>query len=126
MPAFAGVRVDGLRELQASFALISDGLKADLTEQLARASAPAQMESEHLAISNIRNMTLPWSSMRLGVTTNAVYIAPGMRRRGGSPRPNLAGLLLKRAMLPGVEHAIPAVRERLDAWLDALGGAAGF
>ncbi len=126
MPAFAGVRVDGLAELQRSFALISDRLKADLTAQLAKAAGPAQFRAEHLAISDIRNMTLPWSSMKLGVLPNVVYIAPGMRRRGGSPRPNLGPLLLHKAMLPGVEQTIPAVRERLDTWLTGLGEAAGF
>jgi hypothetical protein len=33
---------------------------------------------------------------------------------------------MKRAMIPGVEEALPAVRERLDAWLSELGGEAGF
>jgi hypothetical protein len=126
VPGFAGVRVEGLAELQRSFALISDGLKMDLTSQLAAAAGPAQMSSERHAISDITNMTLPWSSMKLGVTPNVVYIAPAMHRRGGSPRPNLAGLLMKRAMIPGVEEALPAVRERLDAWLSELGGEAGF
>ena len=123
---FAGVRVDGLAELQRSFALISDGLKADLTHQLALAAGPSQMRAERLAISRIHNMTIPWASMRLGVTSTVVYLAPGMRRHGGSPRPNLAPLLMTRAMLPGVEESMPAVRERLDVWLDELGSAVGF
>lgn len=120
------VYVSGLRELQRAFAQIDTGLKAELTREIALAAGPAQYRAESLAVANIRNIGLLWSSMRLGVSAGLVYLAPAMRRRGGSPRPNLAPLLMNRAMLPGVEETMPEIEQRLDGWLDQLGAAAGF
>jgi len=128
---FGGVRVDGYRELMRSFALISDGLRKDLRGQLAEATSPAKDRAQRLAGSQIRNMLSPtalvdWWKMRLGVTTTAVYLAPGQRRSGGSPRPNLGPLLMNEAMFPAVEQTMPEIRMRLDGWLDELGDGAGF
>lgn len=123
---FGGIQVQGYRELMRSFALISNGLRRDLRSQLAEAASPAKDRAESLADTNIRNIGGRWSRMRIGVTTTAVYLAPATRRRGGSPRPNLGPLLMKDSMLPAVEETLPAVRVRLDGWLDELGGEAGF
>lgn len=121
-----GIRVEGYRSLMRSFALISDGLRKDLRVQLAEAAAPVKPAAESLADSRIRNIGDRWSRMRIGVTTTAVYLAPASRRRRGSPRPNLAPLLMNESMLPAVTAELPAVRTRLEGWLDELGSGAGF
>jgi hypothetical protein len=121
----AAVRVEGLRELQRSFGQIQTGLRRDLRTQLKAAAEPARTRAEGLAFT-IRNMTGPWSRMRIGVTASAVYLAPKSKRRGGSPRPNFKLLLLRDSMLPAAEETMPEVRERLGLWLDALGGESGF
>lgn len=123
---FGAVRVEGLRELQRAFALISTDLRRDLRSQLAQAAEPARSRAESLAVSSIRNIGGRWSRMRLGITTTAVYLAPKARRRGGSPRPNLGPLLMKDSMLPAAEETLPEIRTRLEGWLDELGGEAGF
>ena len=123
---FSGFRVTGLRELNRSFALISDELKAQTVDQLEHAAEPARSHAEELAVANIRNIGPVWSRVKSGVTVTSVYIAPQARRHGGSPRPNLAGLLMRRSLLPGAEDSMPEIEERLDLWLDRLGGEAGF
>jgi|SRR5581483_64958 len=123
---YGGVQVEGLRELQRSFALISDGLRKDLRAKLAEAASPVAARATEMALSNIRNIGGRWSRMRIGVTTTAVYVAPASRRGRGSPRPNLGPLLMDESLLPAAEETLPAVRTRLEGWLDELGDEAGF
>lgn len=120
------VQVEGYRELMRSFALIQNELRTGLRGQIAEAVQPARDKAEGLAIGSIKNIGDRWSRMRIGITTTAVYLAPKARRRGGSPRPNLGPLLMKDSMLPAVEEALPAVRQRLEGWLDQLGEGQGF
>jgi len=123
---FGAIKVEGLRELQRSFALISNDLRRDTRTQLQEAAEPARSRAEDLAVSNIRNIGGRWSRMRLGVMATAIYLAPSTRRGGGSPRPNLGPLLMNRSMLPAAEETLPVIRERLRTWLDELGTEAGF
>lgn len=125
------IEVQGYREVMRSFALISDKLRAGLRGEMAEAVQPAKTRAEKLAGSRIHNMLSPtalvdWWKMRIGITTAAVYLAPGQRRNGGSPRPNLGPLLMNDAMLPAVEETLPEVRMKLDGWLDRLGEGQGF
>src|SRR5690242_2565980 len=106
----SAVHVEGLRELQRAFALISNDLRRDLRKQLAAAAEPARSRAESLAVSSIRNIGGKWSRMRLGVTTSAVYLAPKAHRAGGSPRPNLGPLLMKDSMLPAATETLPEIR----------------
>lgn len=122
----ASIRIEGIRELNRAFAQISLEVKRDNVRKLREATEPARAKAEELAVSNIRNIGGRWSQMRLGVITRGVYLAPKARRRGGSPRPNLGGLLLKRSMLPAVREAQPEIVARLEVWLDGLAGQNGF
>lgn len=123
---FEGVRVQGYREASRAFAKMDAELKAELTGGLKEAGEPVRAEAETLAVSNIRNIGDRWSRMRLGVTTSVVYVAPSARNRGGSPRPNLAGLLMDKAMSPALQAKEPEVVALLDAMLGRLAGEAGL
>lgn len=120
---FAGVRVSGLRDLERAFARFGEHEKRELTLGLALAAEPVRKRAEELADENIRNIGPEWSAMRTGVTTKLVYVAPRHRRAGrpGYVRPNLAPLLMDRAMSPALEENEPHVAELIDQMLGRLG-----
>jgi hypothetical protein len=64
--------------------------------------------------------------MRIGVTSKGAYVAPKTRRRGGSPRPNLATNLMNQAMLPALDDSADEVVARLERMLDRLDNTHGF
>lgn len=126
MPGAGEIRVQGLRELTSAFGRMSIQLKRDLAGELAVAAEPVRSRATDLAQTEIRNIGDRWSQMRVGVTTSLVYVAPKARRRRGSPRPNLAGLLMNRAMQPALDEKAPEVVGLLDAMIGRLGGENGF
>ena len=126
MPASAStVRVEGLRDLQRAFKLADRAQEKDLKVTLRRVAEPVRSEAELLAASGIPRIGVPWSRMRVGVTQTSVYVAPrqrGDRARGSRRRrPNLAGLLLSRAMLPALAHNQQRVVREVDAMLGRVG-----
>jgi hypothetical protein len=127
MPAEV-VAVKGLRELNRAFARADKTLKREKNDALRRAAEPVRLDAESLAVANIRNIGIPWSRMRVGVTQKVVYVAPrerGVRSRGNARRrrPNLAGLLMGEAMEPALEHNRERVMESLDDMLATVGRA---
>jgi len=118
--------VRGLLELQRAFQLVSAETGRDLAGELRKAGEPVRLKAEDLAVGNIRNIGNRWSRMRIGGTSRTVYVAPASRRAGGSPRPNLAPLLMTRSMEPALAAEGPQVEARLEAMLDRIGAAAGF
>lgn len=120
------VRVQGLRELQSAFARIGGEVQGEIREGLVKAAEPVRGRAETHAVQEIRNIGSAWSRMRIGVTTKLVYVAPAMRRRRGTPRPNLAPLLMNRAMQPALDESAPEVVAALDFVVDRLAGENGF
>jgi hypothetical protein len=53
-------------------------------------------------------------------------VAPKARRKGGSPRPNLGGLLMNRSMVPALTDETDAIVAGIDRMLARLGGESGF
>ncbi len=120
------VKVHGLRELNRTFTKMGKEVQKETRNQLREVGEPVRAAAERLAAAEIRNLGDRWGQMRLGVTTKLVYVAPKARPRGGSPRPNLAGLLLQRAMLPAVERNEETVVLALEHMLDRLADREGF
>lgn len=123
MPA-AGetLRVEGLRDLQRAFKLADKELAKELRSTLRDTAEPVRADAERLAVAGIETIGIPWSRMRVGVTQTSVYVAP--KRRGGQRdrrRPNLAGLLLDRAMLPALRRNEPRVVREMEQMLDRVG-----
>lgn len=117
------VRVDGLRELQRAFQLTGLGMEAGLREAMESASESVRVDAQALAVDRIRNIGVPWSRMRVGVTRRTAYVAPverGRRTRPGRGRPNLANLLSGRAMEPALERNIANVERDFGEALDDL------
>lgn len=122
----AAVRVRGLRDLQAAFKVAGKAEQRELRDALADAGEPVRRSAELLALGTISRIGFDWSQMRVGVTSRVVYVAPRQRSRSGNPRrkrPNLAGLLLGRAMEPALEANRTEVDRRVGVALDTVGRA---
>jgi hypothetical protein len=126
MPATGpAVEVRGLRELQAAFAKADRETRLGLRGALREIAEPVRRDAETLATSSIPRIGPKWSKMRTGVTRKLVYVAPrqrGVKTRGADPRrrPNLATLLMDRAMEPALESHEPALELAVDHMLDEV------
>lgn len=124
MPSQA-IRIENLRELERAFKLYGRGMEKGLREAMESAAEPVRFDAQELAVSNISNIGIPWSRMRVGVTRRTAYVAPQQkgrrtRLRPNAGRPNLRGLLLDRAMEPALERNIPRVEREFADALDDL------
>lgn len=116
------IAIEGYTELLRAFEVAGNEMTKDLREGMRSAALPVASTAEQLGrseISGLRRGNIDWSSMRIGVTRKSVYVAPRRRRSVGSPRRNLAELLLGRAMEPALEQNIhKVVQEAEDAIRD--------
>lgn len=122
------IHVEGLRELQRAFKAADVTLQKDLRAGLRAAAEPVRASAEQLAVENITRIGIPWSRMRVGVTTRDVYVAPrkrGLKTRGDDPRrrPNLFDLILGRALEPALDRNVGQVEAGLERVLDTVGSA---
>jgi hypothetical protein len=125
VPASA-IRVEGLRELDRAFKNVSKDLQKGLRKELRDVAEPVRALAETKAVSEISHIGPSWSRMRVGFARGTVYVAPKSRRRGGEPRPNLAGALMDRAMQPALDEVAPEIVTRVEAMLDRVGIENGF
>lgn len=126
MAVEAAVQVEGLRELQRNLAKINRGAGGAVRKGIREAAKPVARHAEGLASANIRNIGPAWGRIRIGNPAGVVYLAPKQRRRGGSPRPNLAGLLMRESMLPAVEDKRREFIAAVEKTFDDLASSAGF
>lgn len=120
----SAVRVRGYRELNQAFAAAGKAEVKELRDALREAAEPVRADSEKLARENISRIGESWSQMRVGVTTRVVYVAPKQRARSGNPalkRPNVAVMLMGRAMGPAVDRNTGEIEARVGHVLDTVG-----
>lgn len=118
--AVEGVYVDGLGDLLRACSASEKGVRKGVRGKLREAVEPVRAEAERLAPGGIRNLGPVWGRMRAGVTTSYAYVAPASRRSGGSPRPNLGPLLMKRAMEPALDAKAGEVERKLEEAIDDI------
>lgn len=119
------VQVKGLRELQIAFAHADRATRLGLRTELREVAKPVALDAQQLAAQQISGMRRSprWARMRVGVTRRVVYVAPtqrGLKTRGPDSRrrPNLARLLLDRAMEPALEAHAEQILVATEALLD--------
>lgn len=113
-------RVEGLNELLRACKASEKEVRLGVRAKLREAGEPVRARTEELAVSNISHVGSTWSRMRVGVTAREVYVAPRARRRAGSPRPNLGGLLMRKAMSPALDQKRDEVVSMLEHALDEI------
>ena len=99
-----GIRIKGQAELERAFMELRREVLTEMRPTLRKVAEPVRALAEEKADTSIRNIGPRWGRMRTGVTVRGVYVAPRSKRQGGSPRPNLAGLLMDRAMQPALDE----------------------
>lgn len=121
----SAIYVRGLRELQRDLDKYAKDVKKELRVELATIAEPVARTAEQNALANISHIGPTWSRMRIGITTKVVYVAPKTRRKLGTGRPNLAGLLGKE-MDASLDQHESGIEKALEAMLDRLGDRHGF
>lgn len=118
------IRVQGLHELQAALAHADRQTRLGIRGGLRQVAEPVQRGAEQLAAANISRIGPRWSKMRVGITRDLVYVAPRQRGggRGRDPRrrPNLARLLMDRAMQPALDAHASEIEARFENLLDTV------
>jgi len=126
MPAVGEtLRVDELADLNRAFRLADRTLARELRGGLRDAAEPVRLDAERLATARISRIGVPWSRMRVGVTTHTVYVAPRQRgtRFAQRKRSNIAGLLIERAMVPALRANELRVVAEMEQVLGTVGRA---
>lgn len=120
--ASGAVRVHGLRELNRAFARADKETRKEVRAAERAIAEPVRATAENLAGSEISGLqrSPQWAGMRIGVTRSLIYVAPKSRRKIGSRRPNLAGLLLSRAMEPALEQHRGDIERAIERALDRI------
>lgn len=122
MPNSGEIHIQGLREMSRAFAKADKNLKKELTATLKDVAEPVRADATVRAEQEIRNIGQLWSQMRTGVTSRVVYVAPKRRgRQSALRRPNLAGLLMDRAMQPALDAHAGQIERELERMLDGIG-----
>ena len=123
----SAVRVVGLRQLQRAFNQASPELHKDVRLALRTVAEPIAADAQSLALGRIRRMpsSPKWAQMRIGVTQTLVYVAPqqrGIKSRTDRRlrRPNLADLLMGRAMQPALDKNVSRVEVGVGLALDKV------
>lgn len=116
------IAITGLRELNAAFALADKESRLGVRRVQRDLAEPVKLGAETLASVRIRNIGLRWSRMRIGVTRTLIYVAPRQRGNRSTPRhrPNLANLLMDRAMQPALEARRPQLEQDTERMLDRI------
>lgn len=126
MPAERVIVVKGLREFVAACDHADKQIRREVRGELRGVAEPVRRDAEGLAKSAIPRIGPLWPLMRVGVTRSLVYVAP--RQRGklsrANPalrRPNLATLLMDRAMEPALTQNAAGIEQRVERFLDDVG-----
>lgn len=119
------VVVHGLREASAAFAKAAPDARRVWRSHMRAVAEPVRGEAEGFARTQIPRVGARWYKMRIGVTRTLVYVAPrqrGVTTRGADPRrrPNLAPLLMGRAMEPALKRHEPEITRQFERMLDEV------
>jgi hypothetical protein len=100
------LRVTGLRSLNTALARAERDVRVGLRREQREVAQPVARDASAMARGRIRNIGPVWSQTRIGLTRRSVYVATKPRglRAGPAKRPNLAPLLMGRALRPALER----------------------
>jgi hypothetical protein len=119
------IKIHGQEELERAFMAEKKEVLAGLKKEILAIGAFVRKDAQSNALAEISNIGPKWSRMRMGVTPVMAYIVPSARNRGGSPRPNLAGLLATAMQEAADKHGAEFLT-RVDALIDATSAKNGF
>ncbi len=119
-----GITVDGWRELQRDFAKADKDSQKEMKALVRQVAEPVKADAQGFAAERIPTVTLPWATMRVGVTQKLVYVAPKQRGARGvtnpKRRPKFGTLLAVRAMQPAATKNQPLLEARTAHLFDEI------
>lgn len=126
MPAESTIVIKGMREFVAACDHAGRRIKQEVRSELRAVAEPVRREAEIRASTTISHIGLQWPMMRVGVTRSLVYVAPKQRGRlsRANPRlrrPNLATLLMDKAMEPALARNAATIEGAVERFLDDVG-----
>jgi hypothetical protein len=104
----------GYRAVIADLKHAEKAIRLGVRKEIRQAAEPVRATAQELAIARVRNMTVGWSRMRVGVTQAGVYVVPRKRgtRTPKHKRPEFSDLMMARVMEPALYyHQAGAVRD---------------
>jgi hypothetical protein len=124
----AGAVVEGYQDLQRALKRADRDIRLGMRKELREVAGPVQATAERNAVDRIRNIGVEWPRMRIGITQKSVYVAPAQRGVGSratpgqrtKKRPNLAPLLMDRAMQPALDQHQEQIMRDLERMLDRV------
>jgi hypothetical protein len=127
MAGLAGLRVEGLRELNRAFAQASKDVNREMRAELRAVAEPIKRVATGLAQASLSNLgSGRWSKFRIGVTQTAVYMVPSARNRTKRHRPKFGVALLEKAMIPAVKSKEGDIERGFEVWLESINHRAGL
>lgn len=114
------VRVRNLATVQRALARTEAGMRRELRGELKSIGEPIRSDAQSLALATIRNVGIPWARMRVGLSVDTVFVVPVSKSRGagkGAKRPNLANLLMDKALEPALARNHDRIADDVDAAL---------
>ena len=119
-------KLEGAELLQRRFDQVDRGVKNGLRREVRAAGKPIAALGKELALSSIGHMprSPKWARMKIGIdrgSLTGIYMVPATKRSSGHPgytRPNLAPLLLHKAMEPARDAMAPVLLERMKVMVD--------
>ena len=119
------LQITGLRELNRAFARAPKTLNREWREAQRFIGEPVRRVAAARAVTEVERMprSPQWARMRTGITQRAVYVAPAMRgtRMDRRKRPNLADLLMERALAPALVLGEAEIVRRAEHVLETVG-----
>lgn len=92
----------------------------ELRGELKTIGEPIRSEASSLALASIRNISIPWATMKTVLTVNTIAVVPASKSRGrgkGAKRHNLAGLLMDKALEPALARNHDRIADDVNAAL---------
>lgn len=114
--------VSGMPELQRALKLADKDVRRGVRAEQRTVAEPVRSEAERLAVAEIDHIGTGWERMRIGLSARSIYVAPRRRgpRSGPLKRPNLAPLLMDRAMEPALHMHEHDIERRYSEMLDRV------
>jgi hypothetical protein len=116
--------------MQRALSLLEPAILKQLNADLKKAGEPVAVSAETFALEGIRNMkkSPKWANFRVGSYVGVIYIAPKQKgtKIRAKRRPNLAGLLMERAMEPALSVNESLVAGAADAAVGTAVKSMGF
>ncbi len=117
--------VENYTNVTRTFAKADRDIRLGWRNELRAVAEPVRTTAQTLAVAEIRNMprSPQWAAMRTGVTQKMVYVVPrqrGVRGLGPKRRPNLATLMMDRAMTPALAANRGQIIRRFEQALDNM------